>query len=342
MTLGLPVAAAAEIGRRIRGEWPHVIKRADPVYLLVTRTNEAIPYELTIQTQDELGRHSTARGVYVNLRTVVLEVQQCAARARPWLRSPSAPSLPPSRPAPGSCVTDLARTAVGDHGRNRSTFPAPICPGCPVRRCCSTTSPGRTSRSECVEAAKVERGAVVASLRLGTDPRARQIAVDVRDKIRRQLSVGYAVDEWRREGAKGDAAPTFTATRWTPMEVSIVTLGADVGAVFRSDHPELRTRAMTASTIVEPVEPVSRYHARRRPTPPRPPASRASSLTVRKLAPAGPTAAATLIAAGIPLDAARKVLVERWAADQQRDSEQRPRCTWSARTTPTRPASSRT
>jgi hypothetical protein len=62
--------------------------------------------------------------------------------------------------------------------------------------------------------------------------------LDIKDKILRQVSVGYQVDKYvvtREEGR----LPLYRATEWTPLEVSQVGIGADPGAQVRSaDSPE--------------------------------------------------------------------------------------------------------
>lgn len=57
--------------------------------------------------------------------------------------------------------------------------------------------------------------------------------LDIKDKILRQVSVGYQVDIYvvtREEGR----LPLYRATKWTPLEVSQVGIGADLGAQVRS------------------------------------------------------------------------------------------------------------
>lgn len=53
------------------------------------------------------------------------------------------------------------------------------------------------------------------------------IEQDVIDGIRTNLSLGYRVGKFEYEEGKGDKPDTYTATRWTPMEASIVSVPAD-------------------------------------------------------------------------------------------------------------------
>lgn len=104
-----------------------------------------------------------------------------------------------------------------------------------------------------VDSIRAEAGVLRGKVRFGTSPEALQIAADVAAGIVRNLSVGYSVEEWREE-----PAGTFTATRWTPHEVSIVAIPADARAGFNrsksmSETPEAvvaeRQRARDITTI---------------------------------------------------------------------------------------------
>jgi len=65
-----------------------------------------------------------------------------------------------------------------------------------------------------------------AKVRFGRSALADEILTDVRDKIRRNVSVGYRLDEVVLESEK-DGVPTYRVKSWTPMEVSIVPIPAD-------------------------------------------------------------------------------------------------------------------
>lgn len=57
----------------------------------------------------------------------------------------------------------------------------------------------------------------------------------IRDGILTDISVGYRVDEYQDVSKDGDEVPTLRATNWTPMEISLVPMGFDPGAVVRSE-----------------------------------------------------------------------------------------------------------
>ena len=57
---------------------------------------------------------------------------------------------------------------------------------------------------------------------------------DVQNGIIRNISVGYAVEEYERIDAKREGEPhTLRATSWTPMELSLVPVPADASASIR-------------------------------------------------------------------------------------------------------------
>ena len=66
-----------------------------------------------------------------------------------------------------------------------------------------------------------------AVVRFGKSERAEEIFQDVQDGIRAHVSVGYIVHRWDVKEGQGDAASTYTALDWEPLEVSIVSVPAD-------------------------------------------------------------------------------------------------------------------
>lgn len=83
-----------------------------------------------------------------------------------------------------------------------------------------------------VEALTLGDNKLEAEVRFSRSERAQEIEQDVADKIRRNVSVGYFVDEYTRTGTSQEGYPIFTATRWTPYEASIVSVPADPKAGF--------------------------------------------------------------------------------------------------------------
>jgi len=87
-----------------------------------------------------------------------------------------------------------------------------------------------------------------AVVRFGRSARAEEIYQDVQDGIRANVSVGYVIDEMVLDGER-DGREVYRATRWTPLEISIVSIPADasVGVGRALD-------AQTITTIIPPKE----------------------------------------------------------------------------------------
>ena len=88
-----------------------------------------------------------------------------------------------------------------------------------------------------------EGRAIIRFPKPGIDENADRIAAMVADRIIRNISVGYSIDRIRVVPPKGEnEVEQRIVERWTPYELSFVTIGADAGAQVRSaDHDETRT-----------------------------------------------------------------------------------------------------
>jgi hypothetical protein len=84
-----------------------------------------------------------------------------------------------------------------------------------------------------VERAWIENGEGRAVVRFSAREDVRGILRDVQDGILRNVSVGYAVDEWR-ETRDEKGRLVRTAVRWTPHEISLVPVPADASAQVRA------------------------------------------------------------------------------------------------------------
>ena len=89
-----------------------------------------------------------------------------------------------------------------------------------------------------VTSAKLENGIGLARVRLSSRDDVQPIAQDVRDKILRNVSVGYAVLAGQRV-QRSDDVPLMRVTRWRPAEVSLVAIGADPDARVRTFEAEI-------------------------------------------------------------------------------------------------------
>jgi len=85
-----------------------------------------------------------------------------------------------------------------------------------------------------VESAWIEGGEGRAVVRFSQREEADAIFRDVKDGILRNISVGYAVHRYEVIEEADDKLPTYRATDWEPMELSIVPIGFDDGAKIRS------------------------------------------------------------------------------------------------------------
>jgi hypothetical protein len=83
-----------------------------------------------------------------------------------------------------------------------------------------------------VIAAETIDGEARAIIRMSTRPKAEQVVQDILGGHVRAVSVGYTVQEWQdtTEGSKR----VRTATKWTPVELSLVAVAVDPGAKIRS------------------------------------------------------------------------------------------------------------
>ena len=103
-----------------------------------------------------------------------------------------------------------------------------------------------------------------AKVRFGTSEKANEILSDVRDGIIRNVSFGYRILEM--EEKLRDGKSTFTATRWEPLEVSLVSIPADksigIGRSETDDSREVIVRGLTPEeevitmTDTAPAQPV--------------------------------------------------------------------------------------
>ncbi|MEB2343185.1 MAG: phage major capsid protein [Deltaproteobacteria bacterium] len=76
-----------------------------------------------------------------------------------------------------------------------------------------------------VEAIRLEGRRLRGRLRFGNGRRARELFADVLEGLLPEISIGYSLDQVERQ--EGEERDTYTATRWTPFEVSLVAIAAD-------------------------------------------------------------------------------------------------------------------
>ena len=96
---------------------------------------------------------------------------------------------------------------------------------------------------------RVSDGKLRARVKFGESNLARQVEPDVISGVRKEVSIGFRIDELDREGGE-----TLVALRWTPLEVSVVGVPADHDTGFGRSltaNPTRRT-AMEQETITLP------------------------------------------------------------------------------------------
>jgi hypothetical protein len=86
-----------------------------------------------------------------------------------------------------------------------------------------------------VESASLVGNEGRATVRFARDEQSEKVFQKVKDKIIRNVSVGYSVQEYTQVSKEDEKIPTLRATRWTPMELSLVPIGFDAGAKVRSE-----------------------------------------------------------------------------------------------------------
>ncbi|WP_072748435.1 phage major capsid protein [Oceanicella actignis] len=77
-----------------------------------------------------------------------------------------------------------------------------------------------------IESAEVSGGRGRAVVRFGTSARAAEVMARVKDGEVSAVSVGYAIKAVEQAGER-EGAPVFRATKWQPMEISLVAIPAD-------------------------------------------------------------------------------------------------------------------
>lgn len=177
-----------------------------------------------------------------------------------------------------------------------------------------------------VERAWIEAGEGRAVVRFSEREDVAGIVADVAAGIIRNVSVGYSVEEYHV--VERDGAPdTYTAVRWTPLEISLVPIPADPSAQVRAEpeaYPVIITRAeqaptseahaMTDETVVNPAAPAEQQtvdHSAIRAEGAR--AERERQAGIRRCAQAVRADAETMerfIADGTPLEQARAAMID--------------------------------
>ncbi len=87
-----------------------------------------------------------------------------------------------------------------------------------------------------VERAWIDGDQAKALVRFAKDEISDRVFRKVADGILKNVSVGYNIEAFEERQDDGDDVPTYKATRWEPMEISIVPIGFDKNAQLRSQE----------------------------------------------------------------------------------------------------------
>lgn len=102
-----------------------------------------------------------------------------------------------------------------------------------------------------IDGARIEGGRLVVDATMFSTARATEVATMVEQGLR-NVSIGYEIEELTEDPKRG----VFTATRWAPLEVSVVTIPADssVGIGRSADEAQMKAvRMVRAAGVSQPV-----------------------------------------------------------------------------------------
>jgi HK97 family phage prohead protease len=120
-----------------------------------------------------------------------------------------------------------------------------------------------------VESARLEgkKGtAVVRFAKPEDDPEAEKVFRKVKDGILQNVSVGYRVHKLEKLEESDDKVPVYRAIDWEPYEISVVPMGADDGAGFRSGGAQTPNPCVIVTRQEQSMDPKDPKN----PTPPAP------------------------------------------------------------------------
>lgn len=102
-----------------------------------------------------------------------------------------------------------------------------------------------------IEKAWLQDGVGHARVRFGKSNRASEFFQDVQDGIRKNVSVGYYVNEMKLQQERDDGPDVFLVTRWKPVEASLVSVPADETVGVRSSDDEVETTILRTRKVEE-------------------------------------------------------------------------------------------
>lgn len=98
---------------------------------------------------------------------------------------------------------------------------------------------------------RFERGAAIVTIQLSRNAKAEQVFQDLSDGMTLAVSAGYRILTAETTTPKAGETATLRATRWEPLELSIVQIPADATATTRNLENEMTTKTTTRSAADE-------------------------------------------------------------------------------------------
>lgn len=180
--------------------------------------------------------------------------------------------------------------------------------------------------------AESQGSATVRFVKEGVDPEADKIVAKISDRILRNVSVGYRTYQTERVLPDVDEVPVYRAIDWEPVEISIVSMGADAGAGVRGeqhqqtnacvvhDHREgILPEKKSDTPVAAPPPPVDEAKIRSEAVQ----AERVRAAEIRQAAKALHVVerGEQLVADGVSVDEARKALIDEAARSDTADRQ---------------------
>jgi hypothetical protein len=104
-----------------------------------------------------------------------------------------------------------------------------------------------------VERAWIDGNEGKAIVRFSSDAESDKIYQKVKEKVLRNVSIGYQVRKYEDVTPKGEKIPTFRAVKWQPHEISIVPIGFDPNAQVRSQELNNEVEIVLNEITIEPI-----------------------------------------------------------------------------------------
>lgn len=110
-----------------------------------------------------------------------------------------------------------------------------------------------------IEAAELRPEGIWVRMKFRSNDAAVAVLADIAEGTLRGLSIGYQVAEWKEQ--RDGSRRIRIATRWTPIEASVVPVPADPGAHFRHEVNQMEHHEQTAERPAEETARITRAEA---------------------------------------------------------------------------------